>query len=71
MSSADLIHVQGTITKMHNAHSYEVTLDTGHRIAATLSGRLVRARINLTLADRVAVGLSPYDPTKGRIESRL
>jgi translation initiation factor IF-1 len=50
---------------------WRVRLDNGHVVLAHLSEQLRLAPIRLVPGDRVAVELSPYDLTRGRIVQRL
>ena len=70
MAKDDLIDVQGTVTAVHSGGLYRVQSDPGHEILAQLSGRMRRFRIKVVPGDRVRVGVSPYDPTRGLITFR-
>lgn len=50
---------------------YRVRLDDGRRIVAALSTRARQVTVESLPGDRVAVELSPYDPTRGRITKKL
>ena len=49
---------------------FEVTLENGHKIIATISGKLRQNFIRILTGDKVTVELSPYDLTRGRITWR-
>ena len=49
---------------------FEVTLQNGHKILATISGKLRMNFIRILPGDKVTVELSPYDLTRGRITWR-
>ena len=49
---------------------FEVTLENGHKILATISGKLRMNYIRVLTGDKVTVELSPYDLTRGRITWR-
>ena len=51
---------------------FRIELDNpqGHRLMATISGRMRKNYIRLTVGDRVRVEMSPYDLSKGRITYR-
>ena len=66
MSKQDVIEVAGVVT---NA-MFEVTLENGHKILATISGKLRMNYIRVLTGDKVTVELSPYDLTRGRITWR-
>lgn len=67
MAKADLIQIRGTVTDTWPGGDFTVRSDLGHDIHARLSGRIRRFYIRVTLGDRVVVGVSPYDPTRGLI----
>jgi len=48
-----------------------VKLENGFAVLAHLSGKIRRNYIRILLGDKVAVELSPYDLTRGRIVYRL
>ena len=70
VSKDDLIDIQGLVTAVHSGGLYRVESDTGHEVLAQLSGRMRRFRIKVVPGDRVKVGVSPYDPTRGLITYR-
>ena len=70
MSKADVIEMTGTVVeKLPNA-MFQVELENGHQILATISGKLRMNFIRILPGDQVKVALSPYDLTKGRITWR-
>ena len=66
MSKSDCIEMKGTVTGL-NKDVIIVTLENGHEVTCTISGRLRINRIKILLGDSVTVEMSPYDVTKGRI----
>ena len=67
MSKSDVIEIEGTVTeKLPNA-MFSVELENGHKILATISGKLRMNYIRILPGDRVTLEMSPYDLTKGRI----
>ena len=70
MAKDDLIDVQGTVTAVHSGGLYRVECEQGHEVLAQLSGRMRRFRIKVVPGDRVTVGVSPYDVTRGLIRFR-
>ena len=70
LSKDDLIDVQGVISAVHSGGLYRVQCDSGLELLAQLSGRMRRFRIKVVPGDRVKVGVSPYDPTRGLITFR-
>ena len=47
-----------------------VKLDNGHEVIAYTSGRMKKNRIRILAGDRVTIGMTPYDLSKGRITFR-
>lgn len=67
----DVILVDGIVEKaLPNAMFNVKLLDSGHMVLAHVSGKMRMHYIKLLPGDKVAVALSPYDLTKGRITSR-
>ena len=67
MSKQDVIEVAGVVTDSYPNAMFEVTLENGHKILATISGKLRMNYIRVLTGDKVTVELSPYDLTRGRI----
>ena len=70
MSKQDVIEVAGVVTASYPNAMFEVTLENGHKILATISGKLRMNYIRVLTGDKVTVELSPYDLTRGRITWR-
>ena len=70
MSKQDVIEVQGVVTDSYPNATFEVTLENGHKVLATISGKLRMNFIRVLTGDKVTVELSPYDLTRGRITWR-
>ena len=70
MAKNDRIDIQGMVTAIHSGGLYRVQCDPGHEALGQLSGRMRRFRIEVVPGDRVTVGVSPYDPTRGLIAFR-
>ncbi len=67
----DVILVDGLVEKaLPNAMFQVKLLESGHTVLAHVSGKMRMHYIKLLPGDKVAVALSPYDLTKGRITSR-
>ena len=49
---------------------FRVELTNGHRVLATISGKMRQHYIRILPGDKVTVQLTPYDLTKGRIVFR-
>ena len=70
MSTEDLLEFQGEVVeKLPNA-MFRVKLENEHEIIARLAGKMRKFRIRVMPGDKVAVEMTPYDLTKGRITFR-
>jgi len=49
---------------------HRVELENGHKVLATVSGKMRKHRIRILPGDKVKLEMSPYDLTKGRIVYR-
>ena len=67
---SDVIEMTGTIVETLPNTMFRVELENGHTILAHVSGRMRRHYIRILQGDKVAVELSPYDLTKGRLVYR-
>ena len=65
-----MIPVDGTVVECMGNATFRVKIQEGHEILAHLSGKMRKNRIRVLAGDRVAVELSPYDLTKGRMTYR-
>ena len=70
MSNEDKIQVEGLVIEALPGTQFRVRLDNGHDVLAYLSGKMRKYYIRILLGDRVAVEMSPYDLTRGRITFR-
>ena len=70
MSKQDVIEVAGVVTNTSPNTMFEVTLENGHKIIATISGKLRMNFIRILTGDKVTVEMSPSDLTRGRITWR-
>ena len=70
MARDDLISITGVVEEVRAGGNFAVKTDMGPTIIARLSGRMRRFRIRVVPGDRVTVGVSPYDPSKGLITYR-
>lgn len=68
--SESAITLDGTVTKILNGSMCRVQLDNGLEILGHLSGKMRKFGIRIALGDKVAIEMSPYDLTKGRITYR-
>lgn len=71
MSNEDYIETEGEVlTALPNA-MFKVKLINGAEIMCHISGKIRQNFINIIVGDKVAVAISKYDVTKGRIIYRL
>ena len=66
----DAIEVMATVIEPLPNAMFRVELDNKHRVLAHISGKMRKNFIRILAGDRVAVELSPYDLTRGRIVYR-
>jgi len=65
--SKDCITLQGVVKELLPNTEFIVTLENGHDIRATISGKMRMHFIRILPGDKVTVEISAYDLTKGRI----
>jgi translation initiation factor IF-1 len=70
MAKQGLIKVDGEILETLPNTQFKVKLENGHEIHAHISGKMRMNFIKILQGDKVAVEMSPYDLTKGRIVYR-
>jgi translation initiation factor IF-1 len=70
MSKQDCIKMTGTVVQDKSNSIFDVELDNGMTITATLSGKIRMNNIRILVGDKVDVELSMYDLTRGRITFR-
>ncbi len=66
----DVIEVEGKVIEPLPNAMFQVELENGHKVLATISGKIRLNFIRILPGDRVLVELSPYDLTRGRITYR-
>ncbi len=71
MSKTDLIEMEGLVTESLPSTKFRVKLDNGFEVLAYLSGQIRHHHIKILPGDRIKVGLSPYDLSRGRITYRF
>lgn len=69
-NSSEIV-VEGTIIEAFPNAMFDVELDNGSIVKCTICGKIRKNKIRILLGDRVQLGLSIYDLTKGRILYRL
>ena len=70
MAKQALIKQDGTVLEALSNATFRVRLENDHEIVATISGRMRMNYIRILPGDKVAVEMSPYDLTRGRITYR-
>jgi len=70
MSIQGLIEFDGNVTQAYTDGLYRIKLDNQVEIQGKLREELRRDSMRVKAGDRVAVGLSPYDLTRGLILHR-
>jgi translation initiation factor IF-1 len=69
-SKEDAIEVMATVVEPLPNAMFRVELENKHRVLAHVSGKMRKNFIRILAGDKVAVELSPYDLTRGRIVYR-
>jgi translation initiation factor IF-1 len=71
LAKDDLIPAEGVIIDKQPNAFFKVQVDgSEHVVLAQISGKMRKNRIRILVGDRVAVEMSPYDLTRGRITYR-
>ena len=70
MSKKNLIKQDGVIEEALSNAMFRVRLENDHEIKATISGKMRMHYIKILPGDKVAVEMSPYDLSRGRITYR-
>ena len=70
MAKQDLIKQDGIIAEALSNAMFRVRLENDHLIVATISGKMRMNCIRILPGDKVAVEMSPYDLSRGRITYR-
>ncbi|HEY7448149.1 MAG TPA: translation initiation factor IF-1 [Vicinamibacterales bacterium] len=68
---AGAVEVTGTVRELLPNAMVRVETEDGHFVLAHASGEIGRNFIRLLAGDHVRVELSPFDPGRGRITTRL
>ncbi|EEO2694438.1 translation initiation factor IF-1 [Listeria monocytogenes] len=71
MAKEDVIEVEGVVQETLPNAMFNVELENGHKLLATVSGKIRMHYIRILPGDKVTVELSPYDLTRGRITYRF
>lgn len=70
MAKQDIIKQDGTIIEALSNAMFRVKLENDHEVIAHISGKMRMNYIRILPGDKVALEMSPYDLTKGRIVYR-
>jgi len=70
MAKQDLIKQDGVVVESLGNAKFRVRLENGHEIITHIAGKMRMHYIRILPGDKVAVEMSPYDLTKGRITYR-
>ncbi|EHT0879952.1 translation initiation factor IF-1 [Listeria monocytogenes] len=71
MAKEDVIEVEGVVQETLPNAMFNVELENGYKVLATVSGKIRMHYIRILPGDKVTVELSPYDLTRGRITYRF
>lgn len=66
----EAIEIEGTVVEPLPNAMFRVELANGHKVLATISGKMRMNYIRILPGDRVLVALTPYDLSRGRIVYR-
>lgn len=70
MAKEELIVMEGTVVEPLPNAMFRVELENGHKVLATVSGKMRKFFIRILPGDKVTVELTPYDLSRGRITYR-
>ena len=70
MAKEEGVQVEGTVVEPLPNAMFKVELENKHQVLAHISGKMRKNFIRILPGDKVAVELSPYDLTRGRIVYR-
>jgi translation initiation factor IF-1 len=65
------IEIEGVVHTVLPGTMFRVELENKHLVLATISGKMRKRFVRLTVGDRVKMEMSPYDLDKARIVWRL
>ena len=70
MAKEEVLQMNGVVAEVLPDSRYRVTLDNGHSLVAYSAGKMRKHRIRIIAGDKVALEISTYDLSKGRITFR-
>jgi translation initiation factor IF-1 len=65
------VEVEGIVQTVLPGTMFRVELENKHLVLATISGKMRKRWVRLTVGDRVKMEMSPYDLDKARIVWRV
>lgn len=71
MQDPDSVEVEGKIVSVLPGTMFRVELPNGHVVLASISGKLRKNFIKITVGDQVKMEMNTKDITKGKITYRL
>jgi translation initiation factor IF-1 len=66
----DVVQVDGIVKETLSNAMFSIEIEGGHRVLGHVSGKMRMNYIRILPGDKVAVELSPYDLSRGRIVLR-
>ena len=70
MAKEELLEMRGQVVELLPNAMFRVRLENDHEILGHTAGKMRKNRIRILVGDRVAVEMSPYDLSRGRITYR-
>jgi translation initiation factor IF-1 len=70
LAKEEVLQMNGVVAEVLPDSRYRVTLDNGHSLVAYSAGKMRKHRLRIIAGDKVALEISPYDLSKGRITFR-
>jgi len=67
MAKQELIKQDGIVKEALSNAMFRVELENGHMVISTISGKMRMNYIRILPGDKVALEMSPYDLSRGRI----
>jgi len=65
------LEIEGVVQTVLPGTMFRVALENKHLVLATISGKMRKRWVRLTVGDRVKMEMSPYDLDKARIVWRV
>ena len=67
----EALEIEGRVQTVLPGTMFRVELENKHLVLATISGKMRKRWVRLTVGDRVKMEMSPYDLDKARIVWRV